>query len=259
MLRSVGRKFRLVQRQRFYSRQNINHQDISSLPQLANKNNKNLYILSAPILTLLVGFAASSSTFRITEEETRIQDHHESSSPHAAHYNHDTHLDIIPMNRTSCDDNNNSPKFGPQHLQLVHTLRRIVGLNNCRDGIYGTIEEVQTHEANVLAIVQPTKLRQLQEILRESADAGCAIVVQRSDDTEAGNPPSNDERPTVMISMKHFDTIIPIDNGERVLCLAGVKLGDLERFCHEEFDREPHAVQESIVANPTTAEGELQL
>jgi len=56
--------------------------------------------------------------------------------------------------------------------------------------------------------------------------------------------------------MKEFDTVFPIDNGERVVCLAGVGLASLQQFVQEHFpDRESHSILGSTFLNPTTAAG----
>lgn len=65
-----------------------------------------------------------------------------------------------------------------------------------------------------------------------------------------------DDRPTVVVSMKELDTVFPIDNGERVVCLAGVGLASLHRFVQEHFpERESHSILGSTFLNPTTAAG----
>lgn len=56
--------------------------------------------------------------------------------------------------------------------------------------------------------------------------------------------------------MRDFDTIFPIDNGERVVCLAGVGLASLQQFVQQYFpDRESHSILGSTFLNPTTAAG----
>lgn len=56
--------------------------------------------------------------------------------------------------------------------------------------------------------------------------------------------------------MKGLDTIFPIDNGERVVCLAGVGLGTLAKYVSDNFpDRESHSILGSTFLNPTTAAG----
>lgn len=55
--------------------------------------------------------------------------------------------------------------------------------------------------------------------------------------------------------MKNFDSIIPIDNGEKVLTLAGAGLGTLRNYVDEKLGRESHCVLGSTFLNPTTAAG----
>lgn len=112
---------------------------------------------------------------------------------------------------------------------------------------------------SALAIVRPTKLRQVQEIVQETVDAGCAVLVQGSNTGLTGGSTPRDQtdgRPTVIISMKNFDTVFPIDDGEKVVCLAGVGLASLKHFVSDNFpDRESHSILGSTFLNPTTAAG----
>ena len=56
--------------------------------------------------------------------------------------------------------------------------------------------------------------------------------------------------------MKEFETIIPSDKGERMVCLAGVGLASLQQFVEAQFPhRESHSILGSTFLNPTTAAG----
>lgn len=147
----------------------------------------------------------------------------------------------------------------------MKTVRRIVGLANFLDGTEESTATAQylkgarLGKGSALAIVRPTKLQQIPEIVQASVDAGCAVLVQGSNTGLTGGsvPRSqSDGRPTVVISMKNFDTVVPIDGGERVVCLAGVGLASLSRFVAENFpDRESHSILGSTFLDPTTAAG----
>jgi len=148
----------------------------------------------------------------------------------------------------------------------VKTLKRIVGRKNLWDGREQTTEtaaylkgaRLGSGKAR-LAIVRPTKLKQIPEIVQESVDAGCAVLVQGSNTgLTGGSTPryQTDGRPTVLISMKNFDTVFPIDDGEKVVCLAGVGLASLKHFVLDNFpERESHSILGSTFLNPTTAAG----
>lgn len=147
----------------------------------------------------------------------------------------------------------------------MKTLKRIVGKKNFLNGREETTETAaylkgaRMGKGSALAIVRPKKLRQIQEIVQEAVDAGCAVLVQGSNTgLTGGSTPreQSDGRPTVVISMKHFDTAFPIDDGEKVVCLAGVGLASLKHFVNENFpDRESHSILGSTFLNPTTAAG----
>lgn len=208
------------------------------------------------LLSLAVGFTAGRSSFRTPEEEARIE---QLPKGHPLACCGDTHHDH--SHSTSCE----TPELPPKHQQLVKTLRRIVGLKNCLDGSQLTTETAaylkgaRLGQGSALAIVRPKKLRQVQEIVQETVDAGCAILVQGSNTgLTGGSVPreQTDGRPTVVISMKEFDTVFPIDDGEKVVCLAGVGLASLKHFVNLNFpDRESHSILGSTFLNPTTAAG----
>ena len=56
--------------------------------------------------------------------------------------------------------------------------------------------------------------------------------------------------------MKRLDTFFPIDEGRRVLCLAGTGIGNLATSISQWFpDRESHSILGSTFLNPSTAAG----
>lgn len=65
-----------------------------------------------------------------------------------------------------------------------------------------------------------------------------------------------DTRPAVVLSMKRLDEHFPIDDGNRVVCLAGCGISKLASSLHSWFpERETHSVLGSTFLNPTTAAG----
>ena len=69
-------------------------------------------------------------------------------------------------------------------------------------------------------------------------------------------PRNEVHRPAVVISMKRLDTHFPIDDGHRVVCLAGCGIGKLATSIKQWFpDRESHSILGSTFLNPTTAAG----
>jgi D-lactate dehydrogenase len=145
------------------------------------------------------------------------------------------------------------------HQHLLKTLRRIVGKDYILDGreentkTTAFLKGARLGHGTALAIVQPTKLKQVVEIVQAVADAGCVLLVQGSNTGLTGGSvprPTDDDRPTVVMSMKHLDTVFPIDDGKRVVCLAGVGLASLKRFVSDFFpDRESHSILGSTFLN----------
>ena len=63
-----------------------------------------------------------------------------------------------------------------------------------------------------------------------------------------------DTRPNVVLSLKRLDTHFPIDDGKRVVCLAGCGISTLASSIQSWFpDRESHSILGSTFLNPTTA------
>ena len=298
MLRSVGKTFHLTttwSSRRFVSSSpsaaaaagtaasTINEQASSSSSSFR-------YAVPVSLLSLAVGFAAGRSSFRTPEEEARIQqlpkgyplaccgdntthehDSHSHAQSHGQSYGHSYSNSKSHSNSTHHDDTFTScdeSDLSVGHQKLVKTLKRIVGRKNLWDGREQTTETAaylkgaRLGSGKALAIVRPTKLKQIPEIVQESVDAGCAVLVQGSNTgLTGGSTPryQTDGRPTVLISMKNFDTVFPIDDGEKVVCLAGVGLASLKHFVLDNFpERESHSILGSTFLNPTTAAGKLR-
>lgn len=251
MLRSVLRKkFQTANSQRFLSS--------SSAPTSSSASFPSRYTLSISLLSLTVGFVAGRQSFRTPEDEERAK-HLPNGYPLACCGDHVT----ITTTTTDCDNQG----LTAEQEQLIKTLKRIVGKTNLLDGREENTETskylkgTRLGHGTALAIVRPNKLKQIQEIVQEAAEAGCAVLVQGSNTgLTGGSVPrhQSDGRPTIIISMKKFDTIFPIDDGERVVCLAGAGLASLKLFVEENFpDRESHSILGSTFLNPTTAAGKL--
>jgi len=249
MLRSVLRKkFQTTNSQRFLSS--------SSAPTSSSASFPSRYTLPISLLSLTVGFVAGRQSFRTPEDEERAKQL-PNGYPLACCGDHVT----TTTTTTDCDNQG----LTAEQEQLIKTLKRIVGKTNLLDGREENTETskylkgARLGRGTALAIVRPNKLKQIQEIVQEAAEAGCAVLVQGSNTgLTGGSVPrhQSDGRPTIIISMKKFDTIFPIDDGERVVCLAGAGLASLKLFVEENFpDRESHSILGSTFLNPTTAAG----
>ena len=157
-----------------------------------------------------------------------------------------------------------------QEQELFDTLKRIVGKAHVLKGHDRTSETLaflkparqiggQENEGQALFIVQPHKFKEVVEVVQAAVDAGCVLLVQGANTGLTGGSvprPVADGRPTIVLSMKALDTIVPIDQGNRVLCLAGVGLASLHNFLQGHFPhRESHSILGSTFLNPTTAAG----
>jgi D-lactate dehydrogenase len=204
------------------------------------------FTVTVALLSLTIGFIAGKQSSPSSNEE----------APPAL---------VLPsgLPRTCCDDKEVTDK----QKELFKTLKRIVGRKHVLDGRVETTETSQylkgsrLGRGSALYIVKPTKLKQLLEIVQHTVDADCVILVQgQNTGLTGGSVPRDtqhqDERPTVIISMKDLNTIFPIDDGERVVCFAGAGLADLSNFVQANFpDRESHSILGSTFLNPTTAAG----
>ena len=114
-------------------------------------------------LSLAAGFAMGRNSFQTQEEQDRV----------------------LPngLPRSCCEE---EKELTPEQQELYLKLRRIVGKNNILDG-----REENTHttkflkgarlgHGKALAIVQPTKLAQVERVVQEVVDAGCVVLVQGS-------------------------------------------------------------------------------
>ena len=166
---------------------------------------------------------------------------------------------------------NNSKHVSLQNLtreqqELPAILAKIVGTDHVLDGSQQTpqttpfLKGMRLGHGQALCIVTPTRLKHVYEILPHILQANCVLVPQgQNTGLTGGSTPrheSTDPRPVVLLSMKYLDMIAPVDDGQRVLCLAGVGLASLDRYLATNYpDRESHANLGSTFLNPTTAAG----
>jgi len=201
------------------------------------------------LFSLATGFILGRQSVPPPKDEGHDHDHQ---------HNHRHLPDGMP--RTCC----NETELPEDHRKLFHTLKRIVGKNNVLSGREETAQTLpflkgaRLGKGNALFIVQPQRLKDVVEVVQAVIDANCVVLVQGANTgLTGGSVPRQqaDGRPTVLVSMRQLDMIIPIDNGERVLCLAGVGLASLNNFVQEHFHRESHSILGSTFLNPTTAAG----
>jgi len=170
---------------------------------------------------------------------------------------------VLPsgLPRTCCDEETTLTDI---QKELPNKLSKIVGSSNVMDG--SKLDSVTTQflkgarlgQGSALCIVTPNTLQECVDCVQAIVDANCTVLPQGSNTGLTGGsvPRSDNRRPSVVISMKKLDTIFPIDDGCRVVCLAGAGLATLSNSVKEWFpDRESHSILGSTFLNPTTAAG----
>jgi D-lactate dehydrogenase (quinone) len=146
----------------------------------------------------------------------------------------------------------------PLQSALPKKLKRIVGKDNVMDGMQYNTETTPYLKGSrigmgpAFCIVTPRRLHHVVSVVEACVDANCIVIPQgqntgltggsvpRSPEMGNGNHTTasagadnnnNDNRPVVLISFKHLNAIFPIDDGQRVVCMAGVGLASVSNFC----------------------------
>jgi hypothetical protein len=154
--------------------------------------------------------------------------------------NHHQHDAVLPngLPRTCCDDASKQPSLilTQEQFDLPRKLKRIVGSDNVLDGstldttTSGFLKGARLGEGSALCIVTPRHLHDVEAALEAIVDADCVVIPQgQNTGLTGGSVPhmKKDTRPIVIMSMKYLDSIFPIDDGERVVCFAGVGLASV--------------------------------
>jgi D-lactate dehydrogenase len=200
------------------------------------------------------------------------------------------HIRVLPngLPRACCEDDgdkssssspssvaNASLSHPPQQSRLPQVLAKLCGPENVIDGMVPTthnapfLKGARLGHGAALCIVMPRTLREVLSSVEAILAAECAIIPQgqntgltggsvprHPEEHSASQEPQQQPRPAVILSMKHINAIFPIDKGERVVCMAGAGLAQLQRFYDMHFnERESHSTLGSTFLNPTTAAG----
>lgn len=177
------------------------------------------------------------------------------SSP--SQHQHDDRVLPSGLPRTCCDDD--KAELDSKHINLIQDLSHIVGNDHVVSGSQPKFTKgMRLGSGDALCVVTPTTLEQVVKCIPKIIQADCTILVQGANTGLTGGsvPRNNNVRPTVIISSQHLDTIFPIDDGKRVVCLAGAGLASLSNFLEQHFpDRESHSTLGSTFLNPTTSAG----
>jgi D-lactate dehydrogenase len=213
----------------------------------------NLVIAGA---SLSVGFAAGQSYQKL------------GAQPHDPHAQQQHLPNGLP--RTCCDAPDD--KLTDDQKALPALLKKIAGDENVLDGRVATtrtlpfLRGARIGEGKALCIVTPRYLRDVVDVVQAIVDAEAVVLPQgQNTGLTGGSVPRNyskdggddeDYRPVVVVSLKYLNRIFPIDDGKRVVCLAGTGLAEVIAFLDKEFPhRESHSTLGSTFLNPTTAAG----
>jgi FAD binding domain len=151
---------------------------------------------------------------------------------------------VLPngLPRTCCNSDNSDKSDHPHQNQtplqshLPKKLQRIVGKENVLDGmVYNTetmpfLKGARLGMGQALCIVTPRHLHHVVSVVEACVEADCIILPQgQNTGLTGGSVPHQTDasRPVVLLSFKHLDSIFPIDDGERVVCMAGVGLASV--------------------------------
>ena len=171
----------------------------------------------------------------------------------------------MPRGCCSCDAPPIQTKLTESQLALPSKLANIVGEENVISGMKEDstnttfLKGARLGKGKALAIVQPDSLQDAVKALEAIIEADCVVIPQGQNTGLTGGsvPRDEDNRPTVVMSMKKLDTMFPIDGGTKVVCLAGAGIAtlasNLKVWGFE--NRESHSTLGSTFLNPTTAAG----
>ncbi|KFK95522.1 MULTISPECIES: D-lactate dehydrogenase [unclassified Serratia (in: enterobacteria)] len=131
--------------------------------------------------------------------------------------------------------------------QFINQLKNIVGNTHVLTGDRNTEryrKGFRSGEGKALAVVFPTRLLQLWQILQACVDADKIVIMQAANTglTEGSTPNGNDyDREIVIISTLRLDHIQVLDQGKQVIGFPGSTLHKLEKLL-KPYGREPHSV-----------------
>ena len=173
--------------------------------------------------------------------------------------------------RTCCENEKSSKRpyeLTKDQQELSTKLKKLLGKENVIDGRTETTETLRflkgarLGHGRALCILTPERLQDVVDAVKLVVEAGCVVLPQGQNtgltggSVPAATDQTDDNRPVVVLSMRHFNRFFPLDKGQRVVCLAGTGLASLQQFLKKEFPhRESHSTLGSTFLDPTTAAG----
>ena len=145
----------------------------------------------------------------------------------------------------------------PAQQALPDKLSAIVGESHVERAVEQRGSRLGLGEAFV--VVKPGTLQEAVDALQACVDADACVIPQGANTgLTGGSVPRGAEkgvdRPTVVINMLRMNHIMPIDDGARMVCLAGAGIHSVLQKAAS-MNKESHSVLGSIFLNPTTAAG----
>jgi D-lactate dehydrogenase len=228
--------------------------------------------------SLCAGYLAGTTGTNIQSPQSNNLD-----LDHHSHHHHHQHRELPnghPRGCCSCDSppsENEKDASSKMFANLTNVqkslpleLAKIVGEENVLTGLTEDssnttfLKGARLGRGKALAIVTPTSLQDAVKALQLIVEANCVIVPQGANTgLTGGSVPREEEgqgqeqRPPVVLNMRKLNTMFPIDNGTKVVCLAGSGIATLATNLPiwGFKDRESHSTLGSTFLDPTTAAG----
>lgn len=169
----------------------------------------------------------------------------------------------MPRACCSCDAPPVELSLTQEQENLPSKLAKIVGKDNVISGMVENSNNInylkgaRLGKGKALAIVQPECITDAVKALEAVVEADAVVIPQGQNTGLTGGsvPRDDDGRPTVVINMRKLNTMFPIDDGKRVVCLAGSGIATLAKNLSDWgfHDRESHSTLGSTFLDPTTA------
>ena len=144
--------------------------------------------------------------------------------------------------------------------ETIEKLKKIVGNRKVLTSDYKTAyyrSGFRSGFGGALAVVFPSSLIELWEVLKISVGSNCAILIQATKTglTEGSSPSGFDyDREVIVINVTQIKKIILLDGGKQVIALPGSTLHELEKALTP-INRTPHSVIGSTTIGATIIGG----
>ncbi|CAJ1419776.1 unnamed protein product [Effrenium voratum] len=168
------------------------------------------------------------------------------------------------------------PDLTAAQKALPEKLRAIVGKQHVAENVIET--GTMVGQGHALLVARPGTLKEAQEVqvrlvlgmqvLKACVEADVAVYPQgaKTGITGGSVPRDGGDRPSVVINMKRLEKILPIGEGQQVLCFAGAGIFSVQEALRlglvagrraegKAVSRDSHSVLGSIFLNPSVAAG----